>query len=142
MASSLSNLVYNLAKGIHKLKCKNEHDNKKYEMCGIRYKDCDCFLGYTILKDDLIECKCLCCNKNLEKKFDENLKKRFSNTHKLSNHDIDKFILLLRKGFYSSEHIDDWETFNETSLPEKEDFYSHLNMEDTTDVDYTHTKRI
>ena len=23
--------------------------------------------------------------------------------------------------------MDDWEKFNETSLPEKEDFYSHLN---------------
>ena len=37
--------------------------------------------------------------------------------------------------------MDDWETFNETSLPEKEDFESHLNMEDITDVDYAHTKR-
>ena len=25
--------------------------------------------------------------------------------------------------------MNDWEKFNETSLPEKEDFYSHLNME-------------
>ena len=49
MASSLSNFVYNLAKVIHKLKCKNWHDNKKCEMCG---KDCDCFLEYTNLKDD------------------------------------------------------------------------------------------
>ena len=24
----------------------------------------------------------------------------------------------------------DWEKFNETSFPEKEDFYSHLNMDD------------
>ena len=29
---------------------------------------------------------------------------------------------------YSCEYKDDWENFNETSLPEK-DFYSHLNME-------------
>ena len=29
MASSLSNLVNNLAKGIHKIKCKYGHDNKK-----------------------------------------------------------------------------------------------------------------
>ena len=28
-----------------------------------------------------------------------------------------------------------WEKFNETSLPQKEDFYSHLNMEDITDED-------
>ena len=37
--------------------------------------------------------------------------------------------------------MDDWEKFNETSLPEKEYFYSHLNMEDITDVDYTHAKK-
>ena len=30
----------------------------------------------------------------------------------------------------------------ERSLPEKEDFYSHLNMEDTTDADYTHANRV
>ena len=38
--------------------------------------------------------------------------------------------------------MDDWEKFNETSLPEKEDFYSHLNTEDITDPDYAHTKRV
>ena len=37
--------------------------------------------------------------------------------------------------------MDDWEKFNETSLPEKEDFYSRLNMEDMTDADYAHAKR-
>ena len=26
--------------------------------------------------------------------------------------------------------MDDWEKFQETSLPEKADFYNHLNMED------------
>ena len=35
----------------------------------------------------------------------------------------------------------DWQKFNETSLPEKEDFQSHLNMDDITDSDYTHAKR-
>ena len=38
--------------------------------------------------------------------------------------------------------MDDWEQFNETSLPEKEDSHSHLNMEDITDADYTHLKRV
>ena len=28
------------------------------------------------------------------------------------------------------------------SLPEKDDFYCHLNMEDTTDRDYGHAKRV
>ena len=36
--------------------------------------------------------------------------------------------------------MDDWENFNGTSLPEKEDFYCHLNMEDITNADYTHAK--
>ena len=37
--------------------------------------------------------------------------------------------------------MDNWEKFNETSLPEKENFYSHLNMEDIiTDADYAHAK--
>ena len=31
---------------------------------------------------------------------------------------------------------------NETLLPEKEDFFSHLNMEDITDADYAHAKRV
>ena len=33
-----------------------------------------------------------------------------------------------------------WE--NETSLPEKEDFYNHFNMEGITDADYVHAKRL
>ena len=38
--------------------------------------------------------------------------------------------------------MDHWEKFNETSLAEKEDFYSQLNMEDITDADYTDAKRV
>ena len=40
------------------------------------------------------------------------------------------------------ECMDNWEKFNETSLPEKEDFYSHLSIEDITDADHTHAKRV
>ena len=32
--------------------------------------------------------------------------------------------------------------FNETSLPEKEYFYSYLNMEDISDTDYVHARRV
>ena len=38
--------------------------------------------------------------------------------------------------------MDDWEKFSETSLPKKEDFYSNLNMEDITDTDYVHAKKV
>ena len=35
-----------------------------------------------------------------------------------------------------------WERFDESSLPDKEDFYSSLNIKDITDVDYRHAKRV
>ena len=38
--------------------------------------------------------------------------------------------------------MDNWEKFNEKTLPEKEEFCSNLNMEDITDADYTHAKRV
>ena len=38
--------------------------------------------------------------------------------------------------------MDYWEKFNETSLPEREDFYGHLNVEDITNTDYPHAKRV
>ena len=50
--------------------------------------------------------------------------------------------MLLRKGVYPYEYMDDWEKFNETTLPKKEEFYSNLNMEDITDADYMHAKRV
>ena len=69
----------------------------------------------------------------LPKKFDENLKKKFTNTYKFSNHSINKFILLMRKGVSPYEYVDEWVKFNETSLPEKEDFYSNLTMKEFSD---------
>ena len=60
-ASSLSNLVDDLAEEIHKVKC----------------SDCDCFLEYESVKDNLIIYKCLSCNKDHSNKLDEKLKKVF-----------------------------------------------------------------
>ena len=65
MASSLSNLVNNLSEGIHRIKCKYGHDDKKCEICGIKHKYCNCFLEYGNFKDDFIECKYLRCSKNI-----------------------------------------------------------------------------
>ena len=80
--------------------------------------------------------KCFSCDSYYEKKF--NKFKKFKNTYSSCNNDLNKFILLLRKGVYPYEYMDSWEKFNETSLPIKEDFYSHLNMEDIEDIDYRH----
>ena len=84
----------------------------------------------------------LSCNKEYLNKIDEELKKRFKNIFKFSINDISKIILVLRKGVYPYEYLDDWEKFNETTLPEREEFYSKLNVEDITDADYTHAKRV
>ena len=83
----------------------------------------------------MIKYNYLSCNTDYSNKLDEKLKKRFRNTFRFSNNDINKYILLLRKGVYPYEYIDDWKKFNETSLPEKEEFYSNLKMEDITDAD-------
>ena len=37
--------------------------------------------------------------------------------------------------------MDSWQRFDETSLPDKKAFYSNLNMEDITDIDYRHGKQ-
>ena len=36
----------------------------------------------------------------------------------------------MQKGAYPYEYMSDWEKSNGTSLPQKEHFYSQLNMED------------
>ena len=98
--------------------------------------NCDYFLEYTNFKDNLIEYKCLCCNKNYQHKFDEMTKERLFNTSKFSNHDNNKFILLSRKDVYPYEYMDHWKRFNENHyLKKKKKFYSHLNIQDITDAD-------
>ena len=64
--------------------------------------------------------------------------KRFYNTYQLSDNDINKFKLLLRKGVYPYEYMDSWKRFNETELPSKDEFYSTLNLEDISDDDYAY----
>ena len=38
--------------------------------------------------------------------------------------------------------MDSWERFDETSLPNKEAFYSSLNMEDIKDVDQKQANKV
>ena len=68
---------------------------KNVTRCGIKYKDCESCLKYTNVKDDLILYKWLYCNKDYQEKFDQSLWKKFANTYKFFNHDINKFIFLL-----------------------------------------------
>ena len=49
---------------------------------------------------------------------------------------------MLRKCVCAYEHMDNWERFNETSLPSKESFYSNLNMENIDYIDYRHGNNV
>ena len=122
MSSSLSKLIDNLSEGLH---------NNKY----LDYESC---LDYMKTKNEKLILKCFNCKQNYEKDFNKELIKRFASTYEFCNGNLNKFILLLRKGVYPYEYMDNWERFDETSLPNKESFYSNLNMEKTEDIDYRH----
>ena len=124
MSTSLSNLVSDLSEGLHNDRC-------------IDYKS---YLDYMATKNEQLIFWCFRCKKNYEKVFNKELIQRFGNIYEFCNVDLNKFILLLRKGVYPYEYMDSWERFSETSLPDKEAFYSNLNVEDITDVDYKHAK--
>ena len=135
MSSSLSKLVDNLSEGIHNNKC----------------ADCKSNLDYIKTKNEKLILECYNCKQCYRKKFNKELIKRFASTYEFCNNDttgssssgrINKFILLLRKGLYPYEYMDNWERFNETSLPNKESFYSNLNMEDIDDIDYRHVNNV
>ena len=126
MSSSLSKLVDNLSEGLHNNKCLN----------------CESCLDYIITKNEKLILKCLNCKQNYEKDFNKELIKRFVNTYEFCNKNLNKFILLLRKGVYPYEYMDNWEKFNETSFPNKESFYSNLNMENIEDIDYRHGNNV
>ena len=73
--------------------------------------------------------------------FNKELINSFANTHEFCNKDINKFIMLLRKVVYPYEYIDSWERFHEISIPNKEESYSSLNLEDNTAIDYKHANK-
>ena len=93
-------------------------------------------------KDEKLIFRCYSCKKNYEKDFNKELIKRIANIYEFCNGDLNKFILLLRKGVYPYEYMDNWERFDETSLPDKESFYSSLNMENIDDIDYRHGNNV
>ena len=126
MSTSLSKLVDNLSEGLHNDKC----------------KDCVCYLDYMKTKDEQLIFRCSICKKNYEKDFNKELIQRFVNIYEFCNGDFNEFILLLRKGVYPYEYMDNWEKSDQTLLPNKEAFYSNLNMEDITDTDYRHANKV
>ena len=126
MSMSLSKLIDNLSEGLHNNKCSN----------------CKSCLDYIETKNEKLIFKCFNCKQNNEYDFNKELIKRFASTYEFCNKDLNKFVLLLRKGVYPYEYMDNWERFNDTSLPNKESFYSNLNMENIDDIDCRHGNNV
>ena len=126
MATSLSKLVDNLTEGIHNDKC-------------IKCKSNLCYMKVT---DKKLIFRCFHCEKNYRKEINKELIERFASTYKFCNNDINKFIMLLRKGVYPYEYMDGWDKFNETLIASKESLYSSLTLENITEVDYIHAKNV
>ena len=128
MPTSLSNLTDNLSE-INKKECKSCKERENISI------NCKCINH----KDNRLIYKCKRCNSKSYKSIDA-LKEEFPNTYRFCNKDLNKFILLLRKGVYPYEYMDSWERFDETELPQLSSFYSELNLEDISDEDYNHAK--
>ena len=102
MSISLSKPIDSLSEGIHNNKC----------------ADCKSCLDYVrSTKNQKLILKCFNCETYYRRKFNKELIKRFASTYEFSNKDLNKFILFLRKGVYPYEYMDNWERFNEMSLP-------------------------
>ena len=126
MATSLSKLVDNLTDNIH---------NDKYIKCKSNF----CFVR--AINEKLIF-KFIDCEKEYGKEVNKELIERFANTYKFCDNDLDKFIMLLRKGVYPYEYIDEWDKFNEKVLPGKDSFYSNLTLENISERDYAHANNV
>ena len=126
MSMPLSKRINHLSEGIHNNTC----------------VDCKSCLYYIKTKNKKLILKCFNCKTYYEKDFNKELIKRFSRAYEFCNKNLNKFILLLRKGVYPYEYMGNWERFNETLLPSKESFYSNLNMENIDDIDYRHGNNV
>ena len=103
MQSKLSDLVDNLSE-INKKECPKCKGKCEFIGCKndrLHYRSKECKKTCTKSKDGLI--------------------KKFPRIYKFCNGDLNKFVLLLRKGVYPYEYMDSWERFNET-LPDKKSF--------------------
>ena len=132
MPTSLSELVDNMSGKIF-----NSIEFKKcMERKNIK-PECD-FIGF---KNNRLNYRCKECKRKSTKSIDRLIEK-FSRMHQFCNSNLNKFVLLLRKGVYPYEFMDSWEKFDETSLTDEKYFYRELNLEDISDKDYSHAQKV
>ena len=123
MNESLSTLVYNLS-GLNKCKCeKPSFDNIKITYRVINNKHlaharCKVSLWREDHKLSVVTANFKCCG------------------------NVPKFLLLLRKGIYSYECMENMLKFNEKELPTIDNFHNNLNSSDISKADYAHAKKV
>ena len=131
---------------------KKKFDDGKTIACKLRFTDSFRFMSTSLseLVDNMsgnlnsVECRSCAENNRCEecKKLIEGLIKKFPSIYKFCSGDLNKFILLLRKGVHPYEFMDSWEKFDEITLRPKEAFYSNLNLEDISDEYYAHAQKV
>ena len=100
MSSSLSKPVDNLSEGIHNNKCADCKSNLDYvRITTARPSSLE-------RKNERLILECYSCKQRHRKKFNQELIKRFASTYEFCNNDLNKFVLLLRKGVYPYEYAD------------------------------------
>ena len=112
----------------------------------LKFIDSYRFIGYSlsILVDNISEIN----TKEHENSFIDKkqlynpLIETFYNTYQLSNKDINKFALLLKKGVYPYEYMDSWKRFNELIPLEEDYYYSKLYMKGITKEDIKHVPNV
>ena len=125
---------------------------------GIIPKNREDYISFSIKVevDKYIDKKGIKKSKEIELRFIDSFKFMSSSLDSLVNnlaHGNNKFFgfedynesqykLLIWKGIYPYEYVDDWNRFKETALPPKEAFHSKLNMFGVSDQDYKHACRV
>ena len=97
-----------------------------------------CFVGS---KNNRLIYRCKEWKEEWKRPINELIEK-FPGIYQFCNGDLNKFVLSLRKGVYLYEYMNIWEKFYENTLPPKEAFYSNLNLENISDEDYKHARKV
>ena len=131
MSTSLSERMDNMSGIFNTIECKSCIEKIKINS--------ECY--FVDLKNNRLIYRCKECKEELKRPTNE-LIENFPGIYQFCNGNLNKFVLLLRKGVYPYEYMDSWEKFDKNTLPPKEAFYSSLNLEDSSDENYAHAQKI
>ena len=107
----LSELVDDTYGNFNSIECKSCIKKRKIN------SEC-CFVG---LKNNKLIWKCKGCKEEWKRPLNK-LTENFPSIYQFCDGNLNKFVMLLRKGVYPYENMNSWEKFNETVLPPKRFF--------------------